>query len=78
MVEARDHCRTRRFQPGRYVDSLKERKRSVTRFVKAHQGELARIKDGDAGIDFDLYGDLVFALSAGGAPNCVIGQYRKQ
>jgi hypothetical protein len=30
----------RRFQPGRYIDSLRERKRSVTRFVNAHQERL--------------------------------------
>jgi len=36
----------RRFQPGRYIDSLRERKRSVTRFVNAHQERLRLNREG--------------------------------
>ncbi|MEE9610023.1 MAG: hypothetical protein V3W19_02170, partial [Desulfatiglandales bacterium] len=38
------------FQPGRYFDSLKDRKKSVTRFVTAHQAQLKRSREGDLAI----------------------------
>jgi hypothetical protein len=38
------------FQPGQYLDSLKDRKKSVTRFVTAHQTELKRSREGDLAI----------------------------
>ena len=41
----------RRFQPGRYVDSLKERKRSVTRFVNAHREQLRLNREGQLEIE---------------------------
>jgi len=39
--------RDRVFQPGRYLNNLKDRKKSVTRFVTAHQGQLNRSREGN-------------------------------
>jgi hypothetical protein len=38
------------FQPGRYLDSLKNRKKSVTRLVKAHQEQLKCSREGDLAV----------------------------
>jgi len=37
----------RKFHPGRYIDSLKEGKGSVTKFVKVHQEKISQSKQGE-------------------------------
>ena len=52
LLEVLGSKQDRSFRPGRYVDNLKSRKKSVTRFVASHQEMLAASREGTLSVEF--------------------------